>query len=84
MIGDIVGIAFISKKPEFTDYLFGDVSEIGGKALKVLEKNEDGDCLCIDHVGKNLVCVDKKDIVNFLDMPKPPGLMGLVNPLRTA
>ena len=49
---------------QFTRNLFGPIEEISGKVLMVLEKNRDGDCLCIftGSMGVNIVDVDHRDI----------------------
>jgi hypothetical protein len=78
MLGDIVGIATVKEKPEFTKYLFGDTSEVAGKTLRVLEKNTEGDCLCIDHKGTSLVDIDHKDILVFIDLPRTSTIDGLM------
>ena len=59
MVGDIVGIVLVKERPEHTTYLFGDTSEIAGKTLNVWEKYDQGDCLCLDHKGSNLVDIDQ-------------------------
>lgn len=50
--------------PQHTRNLFGPVGEIAGKRLKRLERNPEGDCLCIfeGRMGKNIVDVDRRDI----------------------
>lgn len=50
--------------PQHTRNLFGPVSEIAGKRLKLLERNSEGDCLCIfeGRMGTNIVDVDRRDI----------------------
>jgi hypothetical protein len=61
-----VPVSYIDLKPkmEFTRYLFGPLTEIEGKRLRVLEKNSEGDCLCLidDAKGQRLVDVDHRDI----------------------
>lgn len=61
MIG-IVGKVRVSEIPLFTRYFWGDISEIAGKELDLIERNKDGDCMCILH-GKGLVDVDHRDVV---------------------
>ena len=50
--------------PQKTKYLFGNLSEISGQRLQVLEINPEGDALCVFHgkMGANLVDVDHTDI----------------------
>lgn len=52
--------------PTETENLFGDISEIAGKELEVLEKNDHGDCICIFEGarGQNLVDVRACDVKN--------------------
>lgn len=54
MFGRIVGVADIVKAPKSSQtlYPFGPLSDIAGKRLWVLERNEQGDCLCVVK-GKN-------------------------------
>jgi hypothetical protein len=59
--------AFIQTKPkvEHTMNMFGPVSEIEGKRLRLIERNSEGDCLCLftGGLGQNLVSVDHRDIL---------------------
>lgn len=50
--------------PQYTRNLFGSISEIAGKTLELVERNQEGDCMCLfDGVqGRNLVDVDHRDI----------------------
>jgi hypothetical protein len=60
-----VGYATISKTPsDKTRYFFGELSEIAGKEIPVLEKNQWGDCLCLVD-GKGLVDVDSTDVAAY-------------------
>ncbi len=54
----------LKPKMEFTKYYFGPLKEIEGQRLRVLERNQDGDCLCLidDAKGQRLVDVDHRDI----------------------
>ena len=47
-----------------TQYLWGAKSDIAGKELRLLERNNRGNCLCI--MDKGLVDVDKEDIQDNL------------------
>lgn len=51
-------------QPQYTRNLFGPLSEIAGKQLRLLERNPQGDCLCLfdGRRGTNLVDVDHRDI----------------------
>jgi hypothetical protein len=50
--------------PQHTRNLFGPIEEIAGKSLAVVDKNPEGDCLCVftGRCGTNLVDVDRRDI----------------------
>lgn len=59
------GIAKTIPKPTSTRNLFGSVNDIADRAMLVLDRNEDGDCLCLEPRGKYLVDVDHVDIESF-------------------
>jgi hypothetical protein len=50
--------------PQHTENLFGPIEEVAGKRLQLLERNRDGDCLCLFRGcrGVNIVDVDRRDI----------------------
>lgn len=50
----------VVSEPKFTKYLWGDISDISGKALRVLDTSVEGDCLCV--TTKGLVDVDHRDL----------------------
>jgi hypothetical protein len=54
----------VVSEPKHTTNLFGPITEIAGKELAVMDRNREGDCLCVfDGVrGQNLVDVDHRDI----------------------
>lgn len=54
----------VVKDPKFTKNLFGPISEIAGKEIQLIERNPQGDCLCIFNgsKGTNLVDVDHRDV----------------------
>ena len=47
-----------------TRNLFGPPEEIAGKTLRLIERNDQGDCLCVfdGKAGTNIVDVDHRDI----------------------
>jgi hypothetical protein len=51
-------------EPKHTTNLFGPISEIAGKELAVMDRNREGDCLCVfdGRRGQNLVDVDHRDV----------------------
>ena len=51
----------VKDSPQFTDYFWGDISDIIRKHLTLIERNQQGDCLCFLE-GKGLVDVDHRDI----------------------
>lgn len=57
---DVIGKIRLKKHLEYTLYLWGNKSEIEGAIIDLLEKNKNGDCLCVSKGG--LVDVDKRDI----------------------
>lgn len=54
----------VVENPKHTTNLFGPLSEIAGKRLRVLERNDQGDCLCLfeGSLGTNIVDVDHRDV----------------------
>lgn len=54
----------VVENPQHTRNLFGPLSEIAGKELDLLERNQDGDCLCVftGRLGQNIVDVDHRDV----------------------
>lgn len=52
------------KKMEHTKNLFESIDKIEGKVLQVMEKNRDGDCMCVVN-GAYLVDVDHRDIEKY-------------------
>lgn len=50
--------------PQHTRNLFGPVDEIAGKTLRLIERNSEGDCLCVfeGKAGTNIVDVDHRDV----------------------
>jgi hypothetical protein len=54
----------VVENPQHTRNLFGPLSEVAGKRLQVLERNAQGDCLCLftGRQGVNLVDVDYRDV----------------------
>jgi hypothetical protein len=67
MFGRIVGVADIVKAPKspHTLYPFGPLSDIAGKRLWVLERNEQGDCLCIVKAGAAIADVAADDVAKY-------------------
>lgn len=57
----------VVEHPQYTDNLFGERREIAGKRLMVMERNDQGCCLCLntkDSGEQHLVDVDVRDIVS--------------------
>jgi len=56
-------------EPQHTRNLFGPLGEIAGARLTLMERNSDGDCLCLfqGQRGTNLVDVDRRDILPALE-----------------
>lgn len=54
-----------------TKNLFGPPEEIAGKTLRLIERNAEGDCLCVfdGKSGTNIVDVDHRDIAPNIDSP---------------
>lgn len=54
----------VVENPQHTRNLFGPIEEIASKELELMERNSEGDCLCLfnGRLGKNLVDVDHRDI----------------------
>jgi len=60
----VKGRVRVVDSPMHTNNLFGPLSEIAGKDLELLERNEQGDCLCLftGRMGTNICDVDHRDI----------------------
>lgn len=52
----------VVSNPQKTKYFWGDISEIAGERLPLIERNLEGDCLCLVE-GKGLVDVHNCDVV---------------------
>lgn len=65
-LNQFAGICSVVSEPQHTRNLFGSVADIAGKQLKVLERNEEGDCLALLPDGSNLVDVDGRDVQAFV------------------
>lgn len=55
----------VVKSPHFTKEVMAKNSVIAGKELKLIERNEQGDCLCIgkyEEGGEFMVDVDYRDV----------------------
>jgi hypothetical protein len=70
MIGQIIGFVRVKEQLEHSTYLFGDNAEVAGKTLRVWERNDEGDCLCLDPKGSNLVDIDNRDVAEFIKLPE--------------
>lgn len=64
MFGQIVGYVYLKKKITTSVFLWGDLSEIEGTVLHVLECNPRGDCLCFHRKG--IVDVNVEDIEKYV------------------
>lgn len=55
----------VVKEPKHTKNLFGPIEEIAGQELLLMERNPQGDCLCVfrGKQGSNLIDVDRRDIL---------------------
>jgi hypothetical protein len=67
------GLAVVVEQPTATRNLFGPLEEIAGRPLFVLDRNEEGDCLCLftGSQGQNLVSVQACDVASFTAFPPP-------------
>jgi hypothetical protein len=54
----------VVERPQHTRNLFGPIEEIAGKRLELIERNFQGDCLCLFSgvKGTNIVDVDYRDV----------------------
>lgn len=50
------------ESPQHTKNHFAPISSLAGKDLEVMERNDQGDCMCIEPGGKYLIDVDHRDI----------------------
>jgi hypothetical protein len=57
-----------------TRNLFGPPEEIAGKTLRLIERNDQGDCLCVfdGKAGTNIVDIDHRDIAPNEKADLPP------------
>lgn len=66
----------VKENPTKTQYFWGPISDISGKTLHLIERNEHGDCLAMVE-GKGLVDIDAID-VDLVCAPKVPSLHDLL------
>ena len=61
---DTPRIALVVPQPQHTRNLFGPIDEVAGKPLRLLERNETGDCLCLftGQLGENIIDIDHRDV----------------------
>jgi hypothetical protein len=65
----VIGAALVARDPEFTQNAGKagfDPKEISRKILRVIERNDAGDCLCVSECGSYLVDVDSRDVQAFM------------------
>ena len=63
--GQIIGSCVTKKELLHTVNHFGELSDVAGRTLFILDKNEQGDCLCIVD-NEYLVDVDHRDVYHTL------------------
>lgn len=63
------GQAKVKTQTKHTENLFGDISVIQGQTLKVIDRNNQGDCMCLLPSQDKLIDVDHRDIEEFLPEP---------------
>lgn len=61
MVGRIIGKIRVVDEPQHTRNLFGPLSAIAGREIDVLERNDQGDCLCLVD-RRYIVDVDHRDV----------------------
>lgn len=75
-MSNYVGTCRIVSDPNKTEYLFGDIKELIGRDLPVLERNRWGDCMCMAPDG--LIDVLKDDVAEFRPANNPATTINLV------
>ena len=67
MFGGRVGYATVKADITRDDviYPFGPLSDIAGKRLQVLERNRDGDCLCLVNNGAGMADISARHIEKY-------------------
>ena len=65
----VQGHCLLKKDIQFTQYFWGDLAEIAGKTLSLIEQNPEGACLCLIE-GKGLIDVDPRDIERVIMVDK--------------
>lgn len=80
MLGSYVGICVTNKELTKTRNIHGPLSQISGTCLFVIERNPEGDCLCmLSNIG--LVDVDASDVRSFIEIKKEKSPMELFEQL---
>ena len=64
------GLATLNKELNHSINLFGEISDVEGKVLQVLERNSSGDCMCLLPSQDNLISIDNRDIKLFMPTPE--------------
>jgi hypothetical protein len=67
----IIGKVKVKPKIQWTNYFWGPASDIEGKELKLIEKNERGDCLCLAPGSKGIVDIHSADVESVTFFPSP-------------
>ena len=50
---NVKGKIMLKAKVQHSEYFWGPMSEVEGATLDLLDENLEGDCLCLDHPGRN-------------------------------
>lgn len=76
----IKGKCILNKKVVYSNYYFGDWSDIDGKTLTLLDRNPEGDCLCLVP-GKGLIDVDARDVKRVVLEPQLEDILSAITEL---
>ena len=71
------GFATLNKELNHSQNLFGELSDVEGRILQVIDRNSSGDCMCLLPSQDNLISIDNRDIKLFMPTPEKD----LQNPL---
>ena len=63
------GKCILNDKVIYSNYFLGDLSDIDGKTLLLIERNQEGDCLCLVP-EKGLIDVDARDVKRVVLEPQ--------------
>lgn len=74
------GKCILNDKVVYSNYFWGDFSDIDGKTLPLIERNQEGDCLCLVP-EKGLIDVDARDVKRVVLEPQLEDILSAITKL---